>query len=401
MIKFKVLEVNMKIKNIDLKNVGNISDLSLSFNENVNVICGTNGIGKTTILRAITALFTNENLELKKKYGTVEGTVSAKMYNDKIRNLNIISVDPNKSNDSYDGTQDDKLFLMEGHKVLNIFDNRSIEYMELNSVQRYPKKEELLYSISRLAKTNTTSTTLKNWLVNRVMAYQGDKEHLTDSEKFNIEKMLVTFSVIDKKINLKNINYKTFEVILEDHGNEVFLEFESTGFKNILFIILGIIEQIEFRFDNLKITDFDGIVLIDEVESHLHPSWQNKIIDILKEMFPKVQFIITTHSPSVLQNLDKDEIIPLYTEGNDVKIKELELSEYGLKGWTLEEILSNVMGVNDLKNELLQESLESFSEALDDRNDEIAKLEYSKLNKMLHAENPLRQIIEIQKAGLF
>lgn len=399
MVKFRVLGANMKIKRIDLENVGNISNLSLSFNENMNVICGSNGIGKTTILNAITAANTLSDLKLKKKYGTSSGKISSQMTNGLVRNIVINAINPTEENQNYGMPEDVK---DEAGKIINIFDNRNINYKELEAVQKYPKRDlSSIGNIQQFVQSNTVNETLKNWLVNRIMAYQGDKDNLTNSERFNIEQMLATFSIIDEKIKFKKLDYRSFELMLDDYDNEVFFEFESTGFKNILFIILGIIEEIEFRFNDMKITDFDGTILIDEVELHLHPSWQGKIIDILKKMFPKVQFIVTTHSPSVLQNLDKTEIIPLYIENTNVKIKNLELSEYGLKGWTLEEILSDVMGVTDLKNETLQKSLNKFSRALDDDDVEIAKLEYEKLNTMLHPQNPMKQIIEIQKAGLF
>ena len=58
-----------------------------------------------------------------------------------------------------------------------------------------------------------------------------------------------------------------------------------------------------------KVTEeTDGIVLIDEIDMHLHPSWQRKVIDSLHKTFPKVQFILTTHSPTVLTNVPKENI---------------------------------------------------------------------------------------------
>ena len=50
----------------------------------------------------------------------------------------------------------------------------------------------------------------------------------------------------------------------------------------------------------------EGIVLIDEIELHMHPSWQRKILNVLKKTFPNIQFIITTHSPVVLSEADED-----------------------------------------------------------------------------------------------
>ena len=396
MSKIKVLEAGMKLKTIDLKNIGNIADLSLTFNEHMNVICGTNGIGKTTILKTIKTLFEFSDRSLKKRFGTESGHVNARSFDGKDRSLSIKSILPYEEDQNYEREHS---FAEQAKKVIIIPDNRSLDYQRLNNMSRYPNRE-LDGTNNRDLLENTTNETLKNWLINRIAA-QGIPEDLTESEKFNINKMKTTFSLVDSKVKFKKANLRSFEVLLDDNNNEVFLEFESTGYKNVLFIVLGIIEEIEFRFENMKIVDFDGIILIDEVELHLHPAGQNKIIDILSEMFPNAQFIMTTHSPAVLQSLDSQEIIPLHLNDGNVEVKTLDLSKYGLKGWTLEEILSDVMGVGMLKNKVLQDSLDSFSNALDDDNVELAKKEYEQLNEMLHPESELRQILEIQKAGLF
>ena len=54
-----------------------------------------------------------------------------------------------------------------------------------------------------------------------------------------------------------------------------------------------------------------GVVLIDEVDMHLHPEWQKRIMADLHYIFPKVQFIVTTHSPSVLANVTREHILLL------------------------------------------------------------------------------------------
>ena len=57
--------------------------------------------------------------------------------------------------------------------------------------------------------------------------------------------------------------------------------------------------------------DMQGLVLIDELDLHLHPSWQVGLIPALKQTFPKLQFIVTTHSPMLLAGLEADEIVML------------------------------------------------------------------------------------------
>ena len=70
-----------------------------------------------------------------------------------------------------------------------------------------------------------------------------------------------------------------------------------------------------------------GVVLIDEIELHLHPGWQRRVVPALERTFPNVQFILTTHSPQVLSSVAREQIVLLsgfqavsrlpYTEGRD------------------------------------------------------------------------------------
>ncbi len=77
-----------------------------------------------------------------------------------------------------------------------------------------------------------------------------------------------------------------------------------------------------------------GVVLIDELELHLHPKWQREVISKLRSTFPNIQFIATTHSPFVIQALKPGELINLDPE---------EFGEYA--GKSIEDIAENVMGV--------------------------------------------------------
>lgn len=71
----------------------------------------------------------------------------------------------------------------------------------------------------------------------------------------------------------------------------------------------------------------EGIVLIDEIDLHLHPQWQRKLLPALTHTFPNIQFIVTTHSPQVLSHLSRESVFLLednqisdreiYTEGRD------------------------------------------------------------------------------------
>jgi len=77
-----------------------------------------------------------------------------------------------------------------------------------------------------------------------------------------------------------------------------------------------------------------GVVLIDELELHLHPRWQREVVEKLRETFPNIQFIATTHSPFVIQSLRPGELITLDPD---------EFAEYSNR--SVEDIAEHVMGV--------------------------------------------------------
>ena len=136
------------------------------------------------------------------------------------------------------------------------------------------------------------------------------------------------------------------------------------------------------------------------MDVHLHPELQARIYEALNRLFPKAQIFTSTHSPHVIQVAEPNEVIPLVadSEGN-VKINPIVNTMYGCKGWTIEEILQDVMGMKDTRSALYKEYLEKFNSALQDDNMDTARSIYEKLNRMLHPDNVLRKVLEIQLIG--
>ena len=98
----------------------------------------------------------------------------------------------------------------------------------------------------------------------------------------------------------------------------------------------------------------EGIVLIDEIELHLHPQWQHKIIPRLTETFPNCQFIVTTHSPQVLSHVQPENIYILQSTPNGI-IASYPESSYGRDS---NQILEDYMGTperpQDIKDKILK-----------------------------------------------
>lgn len=106
----------------------------------------------------------------------------------------------------------------------------------------------------------------------------------------------------------------------------------SDGYRNIV----GMAVDIAFRMtvlnphlENEVTQNTSGIILINEIDLHLHPQWQRKIVKDFKRVFQKVQFVASTHSPFIIQylgkgefrNLDKDLEVEKYIEYNIMSVE--------------------------------------------------------------------------------
>jgi hypothetical protein len=93
----------------------------------------------------------------------------------------------------------------------------------------------------------------------------------------------------------------------------------SQGYQSTIAWVADIIGQMFWENDGpIPLSEMEGLVLIDEIDLHLHPKWQLGLIPTLKRVFPKLQFIVTTHSPMILPGLSREEVVILGTdsEGN-------------------------------------------------------------------------------------
>ena len=115
--------------------------------------------------------------------------------------------------------------------------------------------------------------------------------------------------------------------------------------------------------------DIHAIVLIDEIDLHLHPSLQRALIPRLRKTFPKVQWIVTTHSPLVLANFDVNEIIALDRD-RDGNIRELDRQ---ILGFTSDEIYQWLMGTRPM-GAAIEEEIRRSDEGLGKGREELARL---------------------------
>ena len=200
-----------------------------------------------------------------------------------------------------------------------------------------------------------------------------------DNQKFEkIEKWFHTFESILKKIfddDMLELKFddETFQFSICEPDREPFdFNTMSRGYAAVLDIINDLIMRMEAKSGLRTEFDMEGIVLVDEIETHLHLELQKKVLPILTTLFPNIQFIVTTHSPFILSSLDNTVIYDLENK---------TLVENGLKNLPYEGIVEGYFKVDTLSEELRNKferykSLVSKQELSDEEYAEIDKLEF-------------------------
>lgn len=198
-------------------------------------------------------------------------------------------------------------------------------------------------------------------------------------EKYRLIRILRDFKFV------KNISLSLMK-------NDEWFSFDdaSSGEKNILYSVFAIENNIES----------DSIILIDEPEISLHPNWQMKYIGFLKRLFKKYsscQFVIATHSPYLVSDLDinSSSLILANFENGKCISKNIDYSTYA---WSVENILYNVFKVRTTGNAYFEMDLrEVISYIREDNRDRLPRIRelYEKLSKYTFCESdPLLKILD-------
>lgn len=204
-----------------------------------------------------------------------------------------------------------------------------------------------------------------------------------DAVRSAISNMILGYSDLRIKLNPSRM------VITNSKREELRIEQLSDGYKAVLAVVSDIAKRLAMANPELENPlHGEAIILIDEIDLHLHPKWQKTIVSDLKRTFPNCQFIVTTHSPFIIQSLRKDELINLESDelgGN---------SNGSFEGWSIEEIQEHEMKVN-IRTDKYNTLIDNFTKAVDNENiEEVEKL-YNELSMMLRKDSVEKKIIDM------
>lgn len=414
----------MKIDKVEIENFKIFDKSEFDFNKNFNLIIGINGSGKTSLLRALAvslAGWANAYIKSDKNLRPIEDSevreIQSNKRFDKTKETFIKSTGKAVIIDDYNNKKNIdiewKRKRTEENKETQVY--CSVKYQGYHMWYSYANFSNLGRStLNFIEKGNSFDLPLiafyecdRLWEVKNPLNTEASAKAQysrfdpyidcfhTGANHTAIGEWLLKYELVKLQQNkvspvleaIKNAARNALEyctdISFDFEEGRVIVNFEddksipfehlSDGQRTLLGLFCDIARRAAIlnpHFEGEANEKTQGVILIDELDLHLHPRWQMNIIENLRKTFPNIQFICTTHSPILLRSIEKDKIIILE---NGKKSKQ----EFFTKGRDVNSILYDLMGVpkrtdeyedkvDNLFGHLEDENIEKSQELLDE-----------------------------------
>jgi len=398
----------MKIKELELNNFRGFEHLKIEFpDNNLAVFIGTNGSGKSSVLDALGVLLVSLIKEVLKKNQYDLPTIGLLFNENKINNNDINTF--KKELKIFLATSDLQEIVIQNYREKPWGNNKfhNINKQDINLDQNGSIPTLIHYRVNRivqsLTKTENNDLVKERIHLSKLHAYANAlnsgitqfndfivwfKEAIEDenAEKIRREsfeyrdtRLEVVRQALKKLLNnLSSDLYENLRIIRLNNGQFIFegldrefllainkngIELDinqlSDGEKTLIMLVCDIARRLTIANPTLKNKlEGEGVVMIDEIELHLHPKWQRNVLPALQKTFPNIQFIVTTHSPQVLGGVERESVFIL---------KDFKLQEYKpyTKGRDSNSILLDVMGVDE-RDQAYSKKLDKLAKLLDE-----------------------------------
>lgn len=353
----------MKIRSLTLKNIGVFEDETISFPEKqdkdmaeIHILTGQNGTGKTTILQALAELTPDMLHLLDLSLFKIDKKIFRKFkYQNLSSYVQLIDSNNYEYNLNYQGSIHGDF--SEFSSPLDLLDSlhnaafaysgyRFIEHQENISIKEKENYNPLENALEFNKKNNANDYSLNEWLANKMAQrnsafFDGNTEEV---EKYSrgIETLKqIIEQIIEIPIDFKFKNEK-LKVVAVKQGQELDFDLLPDGLRSIISWLGDLIMRMDALKwkDDLPIFEREFILFLDEIEVHLHPSWQRKILPVVQKLFKNAQIFITTHSPFIVNSVD------------GAYIYELKLDEDGHCKSEKPTISSTSMPIDEVLNEI-------------------------------------------------
>jgi len=363
------------LQQVELHDLDFFGNFKWKFQPGVNVLLGRNGYGKSHLLRLLATLL-QKNEAISPEYFKYSKT-------EPFTKLVV------EREDKPETIYRNRLVFEEGIgrvPLLAIPDMRSLDRSKTSvsvGISEYDRDRDLSQQwASHFLYQRPIEGLIQDFLYQLCITYL-DKGKTFDLPIFklihNIVGKLSGQPFFFQKIEPTGQAWFKIEVITEGNENPIPIQKASQGTLSILAIFGLVYSYLKSIFAGVKeedLTNKPAIVFIDEIDAHLHPSWQQKIIGLLRENFPNVQFIVTAHSPLVVAGCKEGEVAVMKKAAGGFVVESFEQDFIGHEAG---ELFAKVFEIEEKDDSYLYyNALYPFREEIEE---EIKQLEKEKKEK--------------------
>jgi predicted ATP-binding protein involved in virulence len=416
----------MHIQQVQIKNFRCFEDLTVNLNPDVNIFVGNNGAGKSTVLDAISASMYPYISHIQQILGQYhdnspifKSDLSAKKNTKKNNRITpqfqtSIKGFPNWSIEYKNifSREDGNVFVDENSigfdvdfkspKLIKLIDSINSKYeneTQNNSfilVVYYKENRNAIIKVKDLLNQSSDKvepfenalnavanyTDSANWFFIREFQElrEGKKRGDINFELPDLKQIRRAIStIIAPNARVYFTQTTSAQLMVEwetETGEKIDLSINqlSAGYRNMLALVMDFARRLAQANPQMENPlEAEAVLMIDELDLHLHPTWQQKIIPDLRKVFPNTQIIATTHSPEIVTTVERHQVKIL----ENYQIKECPSPTRGMKS---SDIVSSVLGLENLRPDTEESrTLTQLFEAIDNGNLEEAKLFRDKL----------------------
>jgi energy-coupling factor transporter ATP-binding protein EcfA2 len=363
----------------------------------VNVLLGRNGYGKSLILRSLAALLQRNEEASKDLFAMasdqafVQLTVQRNGATERIR-------------------RDSQRFTESAGKIpiLAIPDSRFVNRIDI-SIEAPKDKDaslDLRTDGARHFLEDRPYGEMMQMLFNE-LCYDYLEYHSFDHPVFSLLQRVIEDLTRDRfRFHaVERVGRNSFRLLVLTEGNErpLPIQYASQGTLSVLGVV-GIVHSylraLSPDAPDEGLLSKPAIVIVDELDAHLHPLWQQKLTGILRDNFPNVQFVLSSHSPLIVAGCIGGEVAVLRKSPQGFVLTQVERDFFGTP---VEEIYKVIFGVEDLDDSFLQSATRATSGFSNqpriselDKKKEPTELERRELSRLIREEVMVRRAAEVK-----